>query len=79
MPKYADKWVYRKYGVSPSDQSVIPPLHSFRLNLGKSADKRLEFDLPGLDLGVSDTGIVGRQVTLLAGQRPLGVGVVGYN
>lgn len=74
--------LYRKYGIltsSTADPKSIPPLHSFRLDPGKSADKKLEFDLPNLDLEVSDTGIVGRQVTLLAEDRALGVGIVGYN
>lgn len=60
----------------------MSPLHSFRLNLGNNTDnavRKLEFDLPALDLGVSETGIVGRQVTLLGEERALGVGIVGYN
>lgn len=43
----------------------------------------MEFELPErLDLGVSETGIVGRQVTVLVeGQSSVGVGmgIVGYD
>ena len=41
----------------------------------------LEFELPErLELGVSEKGIVGRQVTVTeAGGAVLGVGIVGFN
>lgn len=39
----------------------------------------MECELPErLDLGISDTGIVGRQVTVVADGR-MGTGVVGYD
>lgn len=54
------------------------PLHSFSLDTKNS--KEMQFDLPEkLDLDVSDSGIVGRQVTLLSRNSMLGTGVVGYN
>lgn len=40
----------------------------------------MEFELPTkLDLGVSETGVIGRQVTIREGASILGIGVVGYN
>jgi len=41
----------------------------------------MEFELPErLDLGVSEKGVVGRQVTMKdTGGAVLGVGIVGYN
>lgn len=41
----------------------------------------MEFELPErLDLGVSERGVVGRQVTMRdPGGAVLGVGIVGYN
>lgn len=40
----------------------------------------MQFDLPEkLDLDISDSGILGRQVTLLSRNAMLGTGVVGYN
>lgn len=43
--------------------------------------REMEFELPErLDLGVSEKGVVGRQVTMReAGGAILGVGIVGYN
>ncbi|KAB8240938.1 hypothetical protein BDV35DRAFT_398160 [Aspergillus flavus] len=59
------------------------PLHQFRLQPGGKGNDEMEFELPErLDLGVSETGIVGRQVTVLVeGQSSVGVGVgiVGYD
>ncbi|KAL2838037.1 hypothetical protein BJY01DRAFT_251160 [Aspergillus pseudoustus] len=66
------------------------PLYQFQLqphSSSKSAlsSSELEFSLPErLDLGVSDRGIVGRQVTVVAtGQAgeviPMGNGIVGYD
>ncbi|KAI9932061.1 hypothetical protein ASPWEDRAFT_171813 [Aspergillus wentii DTO 134E9] len=52
------------------------PLHTFQLNPNKS----LEFELPQrLDLGVSEMGIVGRQVTISAGGVGIGTGIVGFD
>lgn len=47
----------------------------------RGSQTEMEFELPErLDLGVSEKGIVGRQVTVReAGGAVLGVGVVGYN
>lgn len=41
----------------------------------------IEFELPErLDLGVSENGVIGRQVTVRdQGGEILGIGVVGYN
>lgn len=41
----------------------------------------MEFELPErLDLGVSEKGVVGRQVTLRQAEGAvLGIGIVGYN
>jgi hypothetical protein len=76
--------------LSPKSQ----PLHQFQLqphfstSQSKSAalsSSELEFSLPErLDLGVSERGIVGRQVTVFAtGQAgeviPMGNGIVGYD
>ncbi|KAJ1717382.1 hypothetical protein COH20_000072 [Aspergillus flavus] len=59
------------------------PLHQFRLQPGGKGNDEMEFELPErLDLGVSETGIVGRQVTVLVeGQSSVGVGmgIVGYD
>ncbi|KAF5862279.1 hypothetical protein ETB97_011892 [Aspergillus alliaceus] len=62
-----------------------PPLHQFRLRpCGKSRGE-MEFELPErLDLGVSETGIVGRQVTVLVEGSSsvgngIGTGIVGYD
>ncbi|KAF7619587.1 hypothetical protein F9C07_2716 [Aspergillus flavus] len=62
---------------------MIEPLHQFRLQPGGKGNDEMEFELPErLDLGVSETGIVGRQVTVLVeGQSSVGVGmgIVGYD
>ncbi|KAL2820690.1 hypothetical protein BJX63DRAFT_428009 [Aspergillus granulosus] len=65
------------------------PLYQFQLQPHSSSksvlSSELEFSLPErLDLGVSDKGIVGRQVTVFAtGQAgeviPMGNGIVGYD
>lgn len=60
--------------------SAMPsqPLHSFALDTNSS--KAMEFELPEkLDLGISERGILGRQVTLLSRNATLGTGIVGYN
>ncbi|GFF23443.1 probable mannosyl-oligosaccharide alpha-1,2-mannosidase 1B [Aspergillus udagawae] len=65
---------------------TAPPLHRFRLR-PKSVQKgtEMEFELPErLDLGVSERGIVGRQVTVVAegGSSEvlgMGMGIVGYD
>lgn len=45
-----------------------------------SSRTEMEFELPEkLDLGVSDMGVIGRQVTVREGGMILGIGVVGYN
>lgn len=56
-------------------------MHSFsNLNPRRTGPaSELEFDLPHLDLDVSDSGIVGRQITVLGDDRELGMGIVGYN
>jgi hypothetical protein len=70
------------------------PLHQFQLlphfsspskSSALSSSSELEFSLPErLDLGISERGIVGRQVTVFArGQAgeviPMGNGIVGYD
>jgi hypothetical protein len=69
----------RKYGDLSSLTTRPQPLHSFSLT---TENTKTEFDLPEkLDLGVSRTGVVGRQITI----RPtgsdvvLGTGIVGWN
>lgn len=55
-------------------------MHTFNLDPKKaSRNTELEFELPSLDLGVSDSGIVGRQVTVSGDGKALGTGIVGYN
>ncbi|KAJ5682675.1 hypothetical protein N7462_005840 [Penicillium macrosclerotiorum] len=77
-----------KYGdLSTAATTTTSPLHHFHLDLAQSPNLKptqrtdMEFDLPErLDLGVSEKGVVGRQVTLSdAGGAILGVGIVGYN
>ncbi|QMW27916.1 hypothetical protein G4B84_003205 [Aspergillus flavus NRRL3357] len=72
----------RRYGDLTSAR-MIEPLHQFRLQPGGKGNDEMEFELPErLDLGVSETGIVGRQVTVLVeGQSSVGVGmgIVGYD
>jgi hypothetical protein len=72
---------YRRYGVLTDPAAYIPPMHSFsNLNPRRTGPaSELEFDLPHLDLDVSNSGIVGRQITVLGDDRELGMGIVGYN
>ncbi|KAE8353762.1 hypothetical protein BDV28DRAFT_100824 [Aspergillus coremiiformis] len=60
-----------------------PPLHQFRLRPSAKSHTEMEFELPErLDLGVSEKGIVGRQVTVLvegASSVGIGTGIVGYD
>ncbi|KAE8316352.1 hypothetical protein BDV41DRAFT_528805 [Aspergillus transmontanensis] len=66
-----------------SSARMSEPLHRFRLQPCGKGNDEMEFELPErLDLGVSETGIVGRQVTVLVeGQSSVGVGmgIVGYD
>lgn len=50
-------------------------------NLKTANPTEIEFELPErLDLGVSEKGVIGRQVTVREqGGSILGIGVVGYN
>ena len=72
----------RKYGdLTSSPTFTSPPLHAFRLRprLSAASKTEMECELPErLDLGVSDRGIVGRQVTVVADGR-MGMGVVGFD
>ncbi|KAJ6145329.1 hypothetical protein N7470_009224 [Penicillium chermesinum] len=76
-----------KYGdLSTNTATSPPPLHKFRLDFARGqstagpAPRTVEFELPErLDLGASEKGVVGRQVTMEAGGSILGVGIVGYN
>ncbi|KAJ5091380.1 hypothetical protein NUU61_006250 [Penicillium alfredii] len=76
-----------KYGDLTTSAPATPPLHQFQLDMSqdqsqsRGSQTEMEFELPErLDLGVSEKGIVGRQVTVReAGGAVLGVGVVGYN
>jgi hypothetical protein len=74
----------RKYG-DISNSSQYPPLHEFILNMKEKGSVEdataMEFELPEkLDLGVSDKGVIGRQVTVREeGGSILGIGIVGYN
>ncbi|KAB8079526.1 hypothetical protein BDV29DRAFT_164579, partial [Aspergillus leporis] len=57
------------------------PLYRFRLRPCAKNHHEMEFELPErLDLGVSDKGIVGRQVTVMVEGESVGVGmgIVGY-
>ncbi|KAJ9195983.1 hypothetical protein DTO164E3_6521 [Paecilomyces variotii] len=66
-----------RYGDLTSTMSTRP-LHSFTLDT--SGSREMQFDLPEkLDLDISDSGILGRQVTLLSQNSMLGTGIVGYN
>ncbi|KAE8379940.1 hypothetical protein BDV26DRAFT_290807 [Aspergillus bertholletiae] len=60
-----------------------PPLYQFRLQPSGKDRAEMEFELPErLDLGVSEKGIVGRQITVLVeGPSSVGVGtgIVGYD
>ncbi|KAI2707287.1 hypothetical protein CBS147332_6941 [Penicillium roqueforti] len=76
-----------KFGDLSITSQSISPLHQFRLNMGQDKNcntanpMEIEFELPErLDLGVSDKGVIGRQVTVREqGGSILGIGVVGYN
>ncbi|KAJ6120894.1 hypothetical protein N7523_005174 [Penicillium sp. IBT 18751x] len=77
-----------KYGDLTTSLPNSPPLHQFQLDLSRNhglkpghRQTEMEFELPErLDLGVSEKGVVGRQVTMReAGGAVLGVGIVGYN
>lgn len=78
---------FRKFGDLSTTTPSPPPLHQFQLNLSHGAGRHsgpqqdLELELPErLDLGVSEKGVVGRQVTVSeASGAILGVGIVGYN
>lgn len=77
----------RKYGDLSITSQSISPLHQFRLNMEQENSPQtanpmeIEFELPErLDLGVSEKGVIGRQVTVREqGGEILGIGVVGYN
>lgn len=71
--------------MTPTDLENSKPLYSFELSPQYSTE-RIEFHLPHrLDFGVSESGIVGRQATLLSSSRDmsemsiLGKGVIGWN
>lgn len=68
----------RRHGdLTSTDSALHQPLHSFSLD---TRGQTMEFELPErLDLGISETGIVGRQVTLLSRNVLLGTGIVGWN
>ncbi|KAJ5207910.1 hypothetical protein N7449_002289 [Penicillium cf. viridicatum] len=76
-----------KYGDLSTTSQSISPLHQFYLNMEQDKNYRtanpmeIEFELPErLDLGVSEKGVIGRQVTVREqGGEILGIGVVGYN
>ncbi|KAJ5578468.1 uncharacterized protein N7459_007432 [Penicillium hispanicum] len=77
-----------KYGDLTTSTPSTPPLHQFRVDLGQqkgqpsgSPAMDFEIELPErLNLGVSEKGVVGRQITVTeAGGALLGVGVVGIN
>ncbi|KAL2823397.1 hypothetical protein BDW59DRAFT_163362 [Aspergillus cavernicola] len=68
-------------------EKIQPPLYRFQLqpSLSPKSTEGMEFDLPEkLDLGVSETGIIGRKVTAVArgvaGELiQMGNGIVGYD
>ncbi|CAG8221916.1 unnamed protein product [Penicillium salamii] len=72
-----------KYGDISNTSQSLSPLHQFKLSMDQdtcSSRTEMEFELPEkLDLGVSETGVIGRQVTVREGGLILGIGVVGYN
>ncbi|KAJ5391460.1 hypothetical protein N7509_006950 [Penicillium cosmopolitanum] len=77
-----------KYGDLSTSFPPTAPLHQFRLDLSQNKclkpgfhQTEMEFELPErLDLGVSEKGVVGRQVTLREAEGAvLGVGIVGFN
>lgn len=78
----------RRYGDLTTSALNTPPLHQFKLDLSQHRSCKagyrpteMEIELPErLDLGVSEKGVVGRQVTMReAGGAILGTGIVGYN
>ncbi|KAJ5465896.1 hypothetical protein N7530_009683 [Penicillium desertorum] len=77
----------RKFGDLSTTSQSTAPLHQFRLNMEQDKNPRtvnpteIEFELPErLDLGVSEKGVIGRQVTVREeGGSILGIGIVGYN
>ncbi|KAJ5904586.1 hypothetical protein N7504_006969 [Penicillium tannophilum] len=73
-----------KYGDLSSNGASSAPLHQFQLDFTKNArnfQRNVEFELPErLDLGVSEKGVVGRQLTMSETDGTiLGIGIVGYN
>ncbi|KAJ5614525.1 hypothetical protein N7528_008179 [Penicillium herquei] len=74
-----------KYGDLSTGQPATPPLHQFCLDLAKQTPRTFQTDviieLPErLDLGVSEKGVVGRQITMTETDGSvLGIGIVGYN
>ncbi|KAJ5961313.1 uncharacterized protein N7479_008463 [Penicillium vulpinum] len=76
-----------KYGDLSTTTQPISPLYQFHLNSERDKNSNttnlaeIEFELPErLDLGVSEKGIIGRQVTVREqGGSILWIGVVGYN
>ncbi|KAJ5294866.1 hypothetical protein N7508_009687 [Penicillium antarcticum] len=76
-----------KYGDISNTSINNSPLHQFRLEMTQDGNSRsasqteMEFDLPQrLDLGVSEKGVIGRQITVREeGGSILGIGIVGYN
>lgn len=71
--------------MTPTDLENSQPLYSFKISPQYSTE-RIEFDLPyRLDFGVSESGIVGRQATLISSSRDvsktsiLGKGIIGWN
>ena len=77
----------RKYGDLSTTSQFTSPLYQFRLNMENDKNPtsanpmEIELELPErLDLGVSEKGVIGRQVTVREqGGSILGIGVVGYN
>ncbi|CAG8893685.1 unnamed protein product [Penicillium egyptiacum] len=76
-----------KYGDLSTTSQSTPPLYQFRLNMEHDRNSKtvnpteIELELPErLDLGVSEKGVIGRQVTVRGqGGSILGIGIVGYN
>ncbi|KAK9851948.1 hypothetical protein MYU51_008849 [Penicillium brevicompactum] len=72
-----------KYGDISNTSQSLSPLYEFKLHMERdmgSTRSQMEFEIPEkLDLGVSETGVIGRQVTVREGGSILGIGVVGYN
>lgn len=80
--------IFRKHGDLSTTTADAPPLHQFRLDLTQNQSLKaghrqseMEFELPErLELGVSEKGVMGRQVTMReAGGAIIGTGIVGYN